>query len=84
MIDKWEALVSRTEGSFELDVWPSIEDLTGDVISRTAFGCNFEDGRRIFELQKEEVELVLQLLQFSFIPGWRYTLNFYINMMKIT
>ncbi|CAA3012081.1 cytochrome P450 CYP72A219-like [Olea europaea var. sylvestris] len=72
MIDKWEALVSRTEGSFELDVWPSIEDLTGDVISRTAFGCNFEDGRRIFELQKEEVELVLQLLQFSFIPGWRY------------
>ncbi|KAL2476475.1 Cytochrome [Abeliophyllum distichum] len=72
MIDKWEAFVSRTKGSYELDIWPYLEDLTGDVISRTSFGCNYEDGRRIFQLQKEQVQLVLQLLQFCFIPGWRY------------
>ncbi|GER36197.1 cytochrome P450 [Striga asiatica] len=45
--------------------------LTGDVISRAAFGSSHE-GRRIFELQKEMVKLVLELLQFIFIPGWRF------------
>lgn len=71
MIRKWGALVSSNGDPIEMDVWPYLEDLSGDVISRTAFGCSHEQGRRIFELQKEQVKLVLQLLQFSFIPGWR-------------
>ncbi|XP_020554498.1 cytochrome P450 CYP72A219-like [Sesamum indicum] len=72
MIEKWEALISRSGSSQEIDVWPFLEDLTGDVISRTAFGSSYEEGRRIFQLQKEQVKLLLHLLQFSFIPGWRY------------
>ncbi|KAL0406687.1 UNVERIFIED_CONTAM: cytochrome [Sesamum latifolium] len=71
MIEKWEASISSCGSSQEIDVWPSLEDLSGDVISRTAFGSSYEEGRRIFELQKEQVKLVLHLLQFSFIPGWR-------------
>ncbi|KAL0328381.1 UNVERIFIED_CONTAM: cytochrome [Sesamum calycinum] len=71
MIEKWEASISSCGNSQEIDVWPSLEDLSGDVISRTAFGSSYEEGRRIFELQKEQVKLVLHLLQFSFIP-WRY------------
>ncbi|KAL3821289.1 hypothetical protein ACJIZ3_007194 [Penstemon smallii] len=74
MIDKWETLVSSSgyNKSQEIDVWPYLEDLSGDVISRTAFGISHEQGRTIFQLQKEQVKLVLQLLQYSFIPGWRY------------
>ncbi|XP_057796041.1 cytochrome P450 CYP72A219-like [Salvia miltiorrhiza] len=73
MIEKWGALVCRNGKQAEIDVWPYLEDLSGDVISRTAFGCSdHEQGRRIFELQKEQVKLVLQLLQFSFVPGWRH------------
>ncbi|KAG6421420.1 hypothetical protein SASPL_117972 [Salvia splendens] len=72
MIEKWGALVSRNGKHVEMDVWPYLEDLSGDMISRTAFGCSHEQGRRIFQLQKEQVKLVLQLLKFSFIPGWRY------------
>ncbi|XP_074368145.1 cytochrome P450 CYP72A219-like isoform X2 [Apium graveolens] len=71
MIKKWETLVLVT-GSAEIDVWPSLEDLSGDVISRTAFGSNYEEGRRIFNLQKEQVELTLQLMKFVVFPGWRY------------
>ncbi|KAH6775516.1 cytochrome P450 [Perilla frutescens var. hirtella] len=72
MIGKWRDLVSSISNPMEIDVWPYLEDLSGDVISRTAFGCSHEQGRRISELQKEQIKLVLQLLQFSFIPGWRY------------
>ncbi|KAK4420455.1 cytochrome [Sesamum alatum] len=73
LIDKWEASISSSgRSSQEIDVWPYLEDLSGDVISRTAFSSSYEDGRRIFELQQEQVKLVLPLLQFSFIPGWRY------------
>ncbi|KAK1399208.1 hypothetical protein POM88_009071 [Heracleum sosnowskyi] len=71
MIEKWKLVVMET-GSAEVDVWPSLEDLSGDVISRTAFGSNYEEGRRIFILQKEQVEHTLQLMKFVVFPGWRY------------
>ncbi|KAK6157490.1 hypothetical protein DH2020_011738 [Rehmannia glutinosa] len=64
MVDKWEALFSSSDKSREIDVWPSFENLSGDVISRAAFGSSHEEGRRIFELQKEQVKLVLELMQF--------------------
>ncbi|XP_058217594.1 cytochrome P450 72A397-like [Rhododendron vialii] len=71
MTSKWEALVS-TKGSCELDVWPYLCNLTADVISRTAFGSNYEEGKLIFELQKEQAHIVMQRLQSIYIPGWRF------------
>ncbi|XP_057796024.1 cytochrome P450 CYP72A219-like [Salvia miltiorrhiza] len=73
MIEKWEAMVSGSDkGWCEIDVWSYLEDLTGDVISRTAFGGSHEEGSRIFQLQKEKLEISLPLLQLIVIPGWRY------------
>ncbi|KAM4071269.1 hypothetical protein ACB094_11G049300 [Castanea mollissima] len=71
MIRKWESLVSK-EGSIELDVWLYLQTLTSDVISRTAFGSSYEEGRSISELQKEQAELAMKTLQFIYIPGWRF------------
>lgn len=64
MISQWERLIGE-EGSCELDVWPYIENLSGDVISRSAFG------KRIFQLQKEQAELGVKAVQSVYIPGWR-------------
>lgn len=71
VINKWEMLVSATGSSAEVDVWPYLQDLSGDVISRTAFGSNHEEGRRIFLLQKEQADLAIHLIKYSFAPGWR-------------
>jgi len=72
MINKWDNIVS-SKGS-EIDVWPFLQTLTSDAISRTAFGSNYEEGRQIFELQKEQADLTRQAARWIYIPGWRYIL----------
>ncbi|KAJ0092730.1 hypothetical protein Patl1_25593 [Pistacia atlantica] len=71
MISRWEKLVS-VEGAIELDVWPFLKHLTADGISRTVFGSKYEEGRRIFQLQTELVDLTMEVELSNFIPGWRY------------
>ncbi|OWM88551.1 hypothetical protein CDL15_Pgr002318 [Punica granatum] len=70
MINEWENMVSG-EGSPEFDVWPYLENLTGDVISRTAFGSSYKEGRKIFQLQKEQCSLATEAMRSFYIPGWR-------------
>ncbi|KAJ3685062.1 hypothetical protein LUZ61_014226 [Rhynchospora tenuis] len=67
LISKWDKLIDSKEFS-ELDVLPEFKSFTGDVISRTAFGSSFEEGRRIFELQQELVQLVVEASMNSYIP----------------
>ena len=70
MIGKWESMVSE-EGSIELDIWLYLQNLSSDMISRTAFGSSYEEGRNIFQLQREIAKLVMQSLRSIYIPGWR-------------
>lgn len=69
MIEKREKLISSKE-SCELDVWPYLQDLSRDCISRAAFGSNHEQGHRIFQLLDELTILVIQVAQSVIIPGW--------------
>ncbi|PVH38339.1 hypothetical protein PAHAL_5G236200 [Panicum hallii] len=71
-----EELVSRwaqslgPDGCCELDVDPELQTLTGDVISRTAFGSSYLEGRKIFQLQKEQAERLMSIIQKFAIPGY--------------
>ncbi|XP_075650508.1 cytochrome P450 CYP72A219-like [Castanea sativa] len=71
MISQWERLISE-DGSCELDVWPYLENMSSDVISRTAFGSSYKEGKRIFELQKEQAQLVVKVEKCVYFPGLRF------------
>jgi hypothetical protein len=70
LIRKWEKMLS-SDGSCEIDAWPFLQSLASDVISRTAFGSSYEEGKRIFQLQIELAELTKNVIAKVYIPGWR-------------
>lgn len=67
--------LASLHGTCEVDVWPEIQNLTRDVISRAALGSSFEEGRDIFELQREHITLTLEALQTLYIPGFMVRLQ---------
>ncbi|CAL4962522.1 unnamed protein product [Urochloa decumbens] len=72
LIDSWESNLAGSDGSYELDIWPEFQNLTGDVISRIAFGSSFMEGRRIFQLQGEQAERLIKAFQYLYIPGFMF------------
>ncbi|XP_031107739.1 cytochrome P450 72A15-like [Ipomoea triloba] len=71
LIEKWKTSMTP-QGAGEIDVWPEFQDLTGDIISRTAFGNSYEEGNRILVLQKELQQLVMEAMRTLYIPGFRF------------
>ncbi|NP_001411814.1 11-oxo-beta-amyrin 30-oxidase [Medicago truncatula] len=58
MISKWKGLLS-SDGTCEIDVWPSLQNFTCDVISRTAFGSSYAEGTKLFQLLKKQGFLLM-------------------------
>ncbi|WCJ30841.1 Cytochrome P450 CYP72A219 [Euphorbia peplus] len=62
MVEKWEKLIGDEGDNVELDVLLEFQKLTGDIISRAAFGSNLEEGKLIFSLQRKQGKYLLQSL----------------------
>ncbi|KQK08830.1 hypothetical protein BRADI_2g44170v3 [Brachypodium distachyon] len=72
LIGSWENKLANSGGSVEIDIWQEFQNLSGDVISRTAFGSSFMEGRRIFQLQAEQAERKIKAFQYIYIPGYLF------------
>jgi len=69
MLEKWSAMGEKGEVEIEVSEW--FQRLTEDVITRTAFGSSYEDGKAIFRLQGQQMDLAADAFQKVFIPGYR-------------
>lgn len=70
MLEKWSAMGEKGEVEIEVSEW--FQSLTEDVITRTAFGSSYEDGKAIFRLQAQQMDLAADAFQKVFIPGYRF------------
>ena len=71
MIERWESL---REAGNEIDVCKEFVILSSDVISRTAFGSSYLEGKAIFEKLDKLTLLVSRNLMKQRFPGIRYFL----------
>ncbi|KAF5190847.1 Cytochrome p450 [Thalictrum thalictroides] len=70
MMDSWSDMAGS--GDLEIDVSDWFQTLTEDVITRTAFGSSYEDGKAVFRLQAQQMMLAAEAFSKVFIPGYRF------------
>ncbi|XP_074346001.1 cytochrome P450 734A1-like [Apium graveolens] len=71
MLDKWNAKLAEMD-EVEMEVHKEFHELSSEFFCRTAFGSNFENGKRIFELQQQQEILTNQAMRNVYIPGFRF------------
>ncbi|XBI04539.1 hypothetical protein VPH35_132822 [Triticum aestivum] len=71
LVRRWGSSMGKGDVQ-EIDVWPEFQNLTGDVISRVAFGSSFSEGRKIFQLQSEQAQNAVKMANVMYIPGYRF------------
>ncbi|PHU07647.1 Cytochrome [Capsicum chinense] len=71
LVNKWDEVFCQKD-TCELDIWPSIQNMSTNIIARTAFGVSYQQGRDIFELQKEQAYHLMEIVRSGHIPGWRF------------
>ncbi|KAK9141636.1 hypothetical protein Syun_011036 [Stephania yunnanensis] len=53
MLEKWSEITESGEAEIEVSDW--FQTLTEEIITRTAFGSSYEDGKAVFRLQTQQM-----------------------------
>ncbi|XP_057827254.1 cytochrome P450 CYP72A616 [Cryptomeria japonica] len=69
MIEEWRKLVSS--GANEINVLKEFSCLTSDIISHTAFGSSYAEGKYMFHLLSQRLLLIFEKSRSFNIPGSR-------------
>ncbi|URD80901.1 cytochrome P450 [Musa troglodytarum] len=73
MLEGWSDLaVQAADGRGEIEVAKQFQELTADIISHTAFGSSYVDGKEVFFAQKQLQMLAAASILDIEIPGHRY------------
>ncbi|XP_076906254.1 cytochrome P450 734A1-like [Bidens hawaiensis] len=70
MLDKWLGMSDFGEVEIEVSQW--YRNLTEDTMTRATFGTNYIDGKRIFQIQAQQLVLTSEAFKEIFIPGYRF------------
>lgn len=69
MVEKWWSMAESGEVEIEVSDW--FHSLTEDVITRTAFGSNYDEGKPVFRLQAQQMVFAAEAFGKVLIPGYR-------------
>ena len=73
VIRAWEARAAAAGGEATVEVGQQFTELTADVISHTAFGSSYRQGKEVFLAQRElQVIASTSIYNRSRVPGMRY------------
>lgn len=73
MLGEWEKIVGEGGGSAEVEAHQHIVKVTADIISRTAFGRSYDEGKKVVAYQDTLAKIVSLRIQsvFASFPGYR-------------
>ncbi|KAF0906924.1 hypothetical protein E2562_013308 [Oryza meyeriana var. granulata] len=72
MVSRWEEQVASHGGQVVIELSSQFEELTADVMSHTAFGSSYAEGKQVFMALKELQFIAFSSLLSVQIPGSRY------------
>ncbi|XP_025794005.1 cytochrome P450 709B2-like isoform X2 [Panicum hallii] len=67
-----ELAATNKSGEVEVEFSRHFQELTAEVISRTAFGSSYKEGKEVFRTQKQLLALAMATLLNLQLPGFKY------------
>ena len=72
-MEQWKGQIAQ---GHDIDVHTEFQNLTADIIARTAFGSSYLEGKQVFEMQRQQQVIMNKTFTTVYIPGMRYNVTY--------